>query len=122
VASLRRASLVVVGALALAILTASCAPQQEQEETIVAAGDIAACSSEGDEATAKLVGGIDGSMVLALGDNAYPDGSAEDFHECYKPTWGRFEWRTKPVPGNHEYETPNAQGYFDYFGKEDQCH
>ena len=115
-ASLRRASLVVVGALALAILTAGCAPQQEQEETIVAAGDIAACSSEGDEETAKLVGGIHGT-VLTLGDEAYPEGSAESFDKCYGPTWGRFEGRTKPAPGNHEYHTKGAKGYFEYFGK-----
>ena len=83
---------------------------------VVAAGDIADCRMEGDEATARLVGGINGT-VLTLGDNAYPDGSAEDFDECYDPTWGRFEDRTKPSPGNHEYDTENAEGYFGYFGK-----
>jgi acid phosphatase type 7 len=83
---------------------------------VVAAGDIADCHGEGDEATARLVGGIPG-MVLTLGDNAYPGGSAEDFDECYDPTWGRFEDRTRPSPGNHEYHTENAGGYFGYFGK-----
>ena len=82
---------------------------------VVAAGDIADCASEGDEATARLVGGIEGT-VLTLGDNAYPDGSAQDFAECYEPTWGRFKDRTLPSPGNHEYETGGASAYFDYFG------
>jgi hypothetical protein len=48
---------------------------------VVAAGDIADCTTEGDEATARLVGGIDGT-VLTLGDHAYPDGSGENFAEC----------------------------------------
>jgi calcineurin-like phosphoesterase family protein len=84
---------------------------------VVAAGDIADCRTEDDEATARLVGGIDGSTVLPLGDEAYPAGTAEDFEECYEPTWGRFKGRTKPVPGNHEYDTQGAAGYFGYFGK-----
>jgi acid phosphatase type 7 len=57
---------------------------------VVASGDIADCRSQVDEATAKLVGGIDGT-VLTLGDNAYPDGAAEDFRNCYEPTWGQFK-------------------------------
>jgi acid phosphatase type 7 len=83
---------------------------------VVAAGDIATCSGKGDEATATLVGGLDGT-VLALGDNVYPDGSTQDFEECYDPSWGRFKDRTRPIPGNHEYYTQGAEGYFDYFGK-----
>jgi hypothetical protein len=30
---------------------------------------------------------------------------------------GRFKGRTKPVPGNHEYFTEGARGYFEYFGE-----
>ena len=85
-------------------------------EEVVAAGDIASCRTEGDEATAELVEGIDGT-VLALGDEAYPRGSAANFEECYGPTWGRFKGRTKPIPGNHEYYTEGARGYFEYFGE-----
>jgi len=83
---------------------------------VVAAGDIADCRRESDEATARLVRGVNGT-VLTLGDEAYPAGTAEDFGECYDPTWGRFKDRTKPVPGNHEYDTEGAEGYFEYFGK-----
>ncbi len=35
----------------------------------------------------------------------------------YDPTWGRFLSKTFPVPGNHEYNTPNAAGFFRYFGR-----
>lgn len=83
--------------------------------TIVAAGDIADCHSEDDRATAELVDGIDGT-VLALGDEAYDRGSTSNYESCYEPTWGRFKNRTKPVPGNHEYLTKRARGYFGYYG------
>jgi hypothetical protein len=79
----------------------------------VAAGDVEGCGSGA--ATAKLIDGIDGA-VAALGDNAYPNGSTGDYAHCYDPTWGRFKSRTRPVPGNHDYDTPRAAGYFRYFG------
>lgn len=84
--------------------------------TVLAAGDIAMCNRENDEATAKLIESEPDATVLALGDLAYPDGSAEDFAECFDPSWGSFATRIRPVPGNHEYRTDGAQPYFDYFG------
>lgn len=84
--------------------------------TFVGAGDIARCDSEMDEATAALLDTIQGA-VFTLGDNAYVHGSPADFANCYDPSWGRHKARTYPVPGNHEYETPNAAGYFAYFGE-----
>src|ERR687897_778759 len=105
------------------LIAAGCGPEQppppevDGPPVVVAAGDIADCAREDGEATAKLVEGIDGATVLTLGDNAYPEGPAEDFEECYEPSWGQFKARTMPSPGNHEYETPGASGYFDYFGK-----
>ncbi len=69
----------VIVALVAGLLAGGCGSEQTPSPpVVVAAGDIADCSSEGDEATAELVGGIPGT-VLTLGDNAYPDGSAEDF-------------------------------------------
>jgi hypothetical protein len=113
----RTATVVIVAFVAVLIAT-GCRPEKPVEKpvVVVAAGDIAACNSKSDEATARLVGGID-STILTLGDEAYPKGSAKDFDDCYDPTWGRFEGRTKPTPGNHEYYTEEAKGYFDYFGK-----
>ena len=72
--------------------------------------------SGGDEATAKLLGGVCGT-ILTLGDEAYEHGSPGEFANCYCPTWGRFKDSTKPAPGNHEYEMPHAEGYFGYFRK-----
>jgi acid phosphatase type 7 len=115
-----RSTLVVIVALVALLIAAGCRlekPSVEKAPVVVSAGDIAVCAREGDEATAKLVEGIDGATVLTLGDNAYPEGSAEDFEECYDPSWGQFKNRTKPVPGNHEYYTEGARGYFQYFGE-----
>ena len=82
---------------------------------LVGAGDIAACGSAHDDATAALVEGIAGTVFTA-GDNAYESGTVEQYRDCYGPSWGRFKDRTRPVPGNHEYQTPGAAGYFEYFG------
>ncbi len=87
---------------------------------LVGAGDIADCDSEGDEATAALLDGIfeqsGEGVVFTTGDNAYSDGSREEFAACYEPTWGRHKERTRPAPGNHDYGAAEASGYFDYFG------
>lgn len=84
-------------------------------QTFVGAGDIGWCGSAGPELTARLVEGI-GGTVFTTGDNAYMSGTAKDFRNCYDPSWGRFKSRTRPVPGNHDYGTANAEPYFDYFG------
>lgn len=90
-------------------------PGSDGPPVVVAAGDIAECKNDNDAATARLVDGIDGT-VLTLGDNAYPLGTPQQFTGCYGPTWGRFKDRTKPAIGNHEYYTKGANGYFGYFG------
>ena len=84
--------------------------------TLLAAGDIGDCSSKGDEATAALLDARPQGVVATLGDNAYPRGTAREFADCYGPTWGRHRARTRPAPGNHDYETSHASGYFGYFG------
>ena len=82
---------------------------------VIAVGDIGWCGSAGTIATSQLVGSLPGRLLLA-GDIAYPTGSARDFQQCFEPAWGRHRSRWHPVPGNHDYVTPGASGYFDYFG------
>ena len=97
---------------------------------IAAAGDIA-CDPDSDSfnggrgeglecrqmATADLLVRARYRAVLLLGDIQYEDGSYEKFLESYDPSWGRVKSITSPSPGNHEYETDDAEGYFRYFGK-----
>lgn len=83
--------------------------------TLVGAGDVADCTGSGDEATARLLSRI-GGTVFTLGDNAQDAGAAGEFANCYDPSWGRFKARTKPAVGNHEYATEGAAPYYDYFG------
>ncbi|WP_194712742.1 metallophosphoesterase family protein [Noviherbaspirillum soli] len=93
--------------------------------TVYAAGDIADCryrapQDSGAAATAMLVkAGLaadPGAMALTLGDHTYPVGLPAEFNDCYHPTWGQFRESTLPVPGNHEYYTAGAPGYYAYFG------
>ncbi len=86
--------------------------------TLVGAGDIVGCSDlSGAQATAKLIEAIPGT-VFAAGDLVYQHGTYEEFKKCYDPTWGRFKARTRPAPGNHEYNGRSANGYFHYWGKQ----
>ena len=90
-------------------------PRSTADEVFVGAGDIGNCNLTGAKETGRLLDGISGT-VFTLGDNAYSEGSAEEFAECYDPHWGRQRHRTAPTPGNHDYETPGASAYFSYFG------
>lgn len=100
--------------------TASTTPPPTVQTTavLVGAGDVADCANDAGrhaEDTAKLLDKIDGTVFVA-GDLAYPDGSAAQFAACYDPRWGRHKRRSRPAPGNHEYESPGAAPYFNYFG------
>ena len=100
-----------------------------QSVLLVAAGDIACNPAnekfkdpEGDEtgcrhkATSDLVLRLKPDAVMPLGDEQYQRGSYNAFKLSYGSTWGRFIDITHPVPGNHEYLTSGASGYFKYFG------
>jgi hypothetical protein len=89
-------------------------PAPTGPQVFVGAGDIAMCDANS-EATARLLDTI-GGTVFTLGDHAYFRGTRAEFSRCYDPTWGRHRARTRPTPGNHDYETPGAAPYFEYFG------
>jgi hypothetical protein len=84
---------------------------------VLAAGDIAACDTTGDEATAEVLDRLFGT-VIPVGDLAYEAPTAADYDNCYDPTWGRQRARSRPIPGDHDYSdgATNAQAYFAYFG------
>jgi len=91
----------------------------DEEIYLYAAGDIA-WKYDYDEQTAKLIEklseGKKNVYVLALGDLAYEDGKLDEFKKYYDSSWGEFKKITYPTPGNHEYHTTDAKGYFEYWG------
>ncbi len=89
---------------------------------VVAVGDIACPPSATTTRTkckqgrtARLTSQVDPDAVLVLGDLQYQSGSLSDFRNSYHETWGQLRGITYPVPGNHEYRTKDAAGYFTYF-------
>jgi hypothetical protein len=105
--------------LAAALVLAACSREPAavvpRAALLLAAGDIAECPRQGDEATAALLDTLPGTVAV-LGDNAYERGTEEEYARCYDPSWGRHKARTRPTPGNHEYATPDAAPYYAYFG------
>ena len=81
---------------------------------LLAAGDIAQCSQEGDEATAAILAQHPDATVQTLGDNAYNSGTPRQFG-CFDDSWGVALDRMHPALGGHDYMTEGAAGYFDYF-------
>jgi hypothetical protein len=69
-------------------------------------------------ATAQVIANSVAQAVLTLGDNQYENGSLANYQTAYDPSWGAFNTMVHPVPGNHEYQTAGAAGYFDYFTAE----
>ena len=137
-----RASLVGVAAVLLGVAAALATPPPSASTSrppspthvsgirIAAAGDIACDPADGtfhdgrgrgfacrQRATSDVLVGAGYVAVLALGDIQYEDGARADFDLSYDPAWGRVKAITRPVPGNHDYGTPGAAGYYDYFGK-----
>jgi hypothetical protein len=109
------------------VLAAAPAARAVTNPVIAAAGDIACAPSDplfngglggpdncAQKRTSDLIGTVNG--VLALGDTQYNSGALADFNASYAKSWGRFKSITYPVPGNHEYGTSKAGGYFSYFG------
>ncbi len=57
------------------------------------------------------------TYFVPLGDIQYENGSLAKFNTYYQPKVGaKLNAITKPIPGNHEYATANAAGYYAYFG------
>ncbi len=87
---------------------------------VAGAGDIACgTGSTGasckQQATSDLLLSLNPDLVLAFGDTQYESGTLNDFKHSFDPTWGRLKAKLRPAPGNHEYLTSGASGYFDYF-------
>jgi acid phosphatase type 7 len=115
-----------LGGLITFLLLLPAVPAAAADPVLVAVGDIA-CDPDSPyfdedggercemEVTAELAKQLNPTRVAALGDLQYEDGTLGDFQRSYDPTWGDLYDTTRPAVGNHEYHTPNAQGYRDYW-------
>jgi hypothetical protein len=82
-------------------------------QTLTSGRGTATCQSG---AVADLIRRIDPDRFLALGDLQYNNGKLSEFLRVWDTQFGDLKPITKPIPGNHEYGTPEAAGYFTYFG------
>ena len=82
---------------------------------LLAAGDLVGCDSPSAAETFKLVEQEPNALVATLGDHVYQTGSPALYRDCYARTWGRVAARDRPTPGDHDYTSPTAAGYFGYF-------
>ena len=127
---IRRVALMASGAMVLSVMSASpftpaAAVPQQDDPVIAAVGDIACQSfsqSDGEGAcrsdeVAALITELAPDRFFALGDLQYNNGKLEEFLRVYDRQFGHLKPITNPAPGNHEYGTEGAQGYFDYFGE-----
>jgi fibronectin type 3 domain-containing protein len=103
-------------------------PATAADPVIAAAGDIACSASSSNynggngtadrcrmKYTSDLLVNAGLSAVLVLGDSQYESASLSGLNNSYNNSWGRVKSITRPAPGNHEYKTSGAAGYFDYF-------
>jgi Calcineurin-like phosphoesterase len=94
------------------------------ENIIIAAGDGAGPTDDnpGAQPTVAVVQNLltlhPNATVLILGDNAYQDGTSQEFTSFFAPTWGQSSIlaRTLACPGNHDYHSPGAAPYFTALG------
>jgi hypothetical protein len=82
------------------------------DPVLVGAGDMGTCASTNDEATARLLDSLSGT-VFTTGDNDYVDATPPPaYGVCFDSTWGRHKWRVRPAAGDDD----SLAGYFSYFG------
>ncbi len=83
---------------------------------VVAAGGDGASGEPAETKVTNLIASINPNLFLYLGD-VYESGSLAEFLNWYGTTsnFGQFRSITDPTIGNHEYLTPGAAGYFNYW-------
>jgi hypothetical protein len=86
------------------------------EPFVVAAGGDGASGEASAAKVTNLVASLQPNLFLYLGD-VYQNGSPAEFYNWYGTisSFGQFRSITDPTVGNHEYLTPGAAGYFNYW-------
>jgi hypothetical protein len=88
---------------------------EDTHVVVAGAGDLCDSTPVDCQHTSDLIIAINPDSIFTAGDNAYESGTLSQYLTRYDPNWGRFKLLTHPAPGNHEYATAGASGYFDYF-------
>jgi len=98
-------------------------PSTSADPVIAAVGDLVCKPGSSVTSTACQHKAVSSSIVnarpaafLALGDLQYNNGDLSNFRTAYETSYGRFKASTRPAPGNEDYETTGASGYYTYFG------
>lgn len=66
---------------------------------------------------AKMIAKQDPRLVLLLGDQQYDRGGPEEYAQSFGVTYAGLKSALRPTPGNHDYATAQAAGYYDFFGQ-----
>jgi len=90
-------------------------PLEDVSYVVGGAGDLCDSTPADCGKTSDLILAMNPTAALTFGDNAYTNATLQEYVTRYDPYWGRFKAITFPTPGNHEYYTTNAAGYFDYY-------
>lgn len=100
------------------VWTDNLGPADGSDPVVIAAGDIAEDNGEMAK-TGELIASLPHTLVLALGDNAYPDGTSKELNDLYEPSWGRFQDRVWTCPGNHDYHSSHLRPFphYHFFGE-----
>jgi 3',5'-cyclic AMP phosphodiesterase CpdA len=92
---------------------------------IAAVGDIACPAADPvtkstcqQQAVADAIVKSNPDSVWLLGDIQYLNGELDQFRNSFGKAFAPLRKRWRPNPGNHEYVTTNASGYYEFFGKD----
>ena len=99
-------------------------PVEEKKYTLAAVGDIACTAGSEQTANSCHMDAVVNALtlsnpdkILILGDLQYDRGTVEEFTSAFQPLWTNLKSKSYAVPGNHEYMTPKAAGYFNYWNE-----
>jgi acid phosphatase type 7 len=94
----------------------ACEVPVSTDSVLWAAGDIAECGANTlDDQLAAMLATTTG-IIATLGDTVYSASTAQEYRDCFDPSWRPVKPRIRPTLGNNEYHQPDAKTYFDYFG------
>jgi len=101
----------LVAGLVLVLATGGCAIR------VTAAGDLGGSTSQLKPVSDQILR-MNPTWVMIPGDLVYPDGLSSGYTTFFNQTWGRFRSKIIATPGNHDYHTIGAAGFYSYFSNQ----